>query len=228
MDTCCKILKCFLVICISAGLAACVVTPGVYHTVKKGQNIYRISKAYGVEEEKLMKVNRLKDPAQIKVGQKIFIPGAMKELYVEPAPAEGESAAPTLVEGEKKEGQGASFIWPVKGKILSEFGARGTRLHEGIDISVPEGTPIAAAASGKVIYSSNKLRGYGNIIVIRHEGKFSTIYAHNRLNLVKEGEFVEQGQIIGKVGLSGRTSGSHLHFEVRVGENPVDPLDYLK
>jgi len=223
-----KILKCFLVIIISAGLAACVVAHGVYHTVKKGQNIYRISKAYGVEEEKLMKVNRLKDPAQIRVGQKIFIPGAMKELYVEPAPAEGESTSSTLVEGQRKEGQGASFVWPVKGEILSKFGARGTRLHEGVDISAPEGTPIAAAGSGRVIYSNNKLRGYGNIIVIRHEGKFSTIYAHNRVNLVKEGDFVEQGQIIGKVGLSGRTSGSHLHFEIRAGETSVNPLDYLK
>ena len=220
-----KILKSFFVVCIVAGLTACVVTYGVYHTVKKGQNIYRISKAYGVEEEKLMKVNRLKDPAQIKVGQKIFIPGAMKELYVEPAPEEGESTAPTVVEGQKKEG---SFIWPVKGEILSRFGARGTRLHEGVDISAPEGTPIEAAASGRVIYSSNKLRGYGNIIVIRHEGKLSTIYAHNRVNLVKEGDFVEQGQVIGKVGLSGRTSAPHLHFEIRVGENPVNPLDYLK
>lgn len=224
-----------------AVLAACGVSYGVYHTVRPGQTLYRISRTYGVEEEKIMRINRLKDAAQIRAGQKIFIPGVMKELEVEPVLGglganEGQGVSPasfSVRRGDDIHPSGSpdhapSFIWPVKGRILSEYGTRGTRIHDGVDISAPEGEPIHAAASGRVIYSDNGLRGYGNIIVIRHQGRLSTIYAHNRVNLVKEGDFVEQGQVIGKVGESGRATAPHLHFEVRNGETPVNPLVYLK
>ncbi len=232
-----------LALCVLTVVAACVAPYGIYHTVKQGQTLYGISRAYGVEEDRIVRVNRLKDRVALRVGQKLFIPGAMKEIDVEPAaysadrrggatPGDGGQPVPGQAPGEDKgrpasPGTGASFVWPVKGRILSGFGTRGARVHDGLDIAASAGDPIRAAAAGKVIYSDNGLRGYGNIIVIRHQGSMSTIYAHNRVNLVKEGEFVEQGQVIGKVGDSGNASGPHLHFEVRMGEIPVNPLRYL-
>lgn len=119
------------------------------------------------------------------------------------------------------------FIWPVEGTITSRFGWRGHEHHDGIDIAAPAGTPIVAAADGIVLYSSGRLRGYGNMIVIKHTPRVFTIYAHNKKNLVKKGQKVKQGQVIGLVGSTGHTTGPHLHFEIRIGNVPVDPLKYL-
>ncbi len=119
------------------------------------------------------------------------------------------------------------FIWPVEGVVTSPFGWRGHEHHDGIDIGAPLGTPIRAAADGVVIYSGNGLTGYGNMIVIKHTPRVFTVYAHNKRNLVRKGQRVKQGQIIGYVGKSGRATGPHLHFEIRIGTRPVDPLRYL-
>ncbi len=100
-------------------------------------------------------------------------------------------------------------------------------MHEGVDISAPKGTGVLAADDGKVVYSDNSIRGYGNMIIIKHAGKLTTVYAHNRVNLVDTGDFVKKGQKIAEVGATGRASGPHLHFEVRIGEKPVDPEFYL-
>ncbi len=121
-----------------------------------------------------------------------------------------------------------SFIWPVQSaSVSSGFGKRRRDFHEGIDIRGNRGAPILAARAGKVIYSSRKIRGYGNMIVIRHDGDFSTVYAHNKSNTVRVGDVVEQGDVIGYVGSTGKSTGPHVHFEVRKGEVAVDPLNYL-
>jgi murein DD-endopeptidase MepM/ murein hydrolase activator NlpD len=125
-------------------------------------------------------------------------------------------------------GSGASssgFIWPVNGPITSGFGWRWGRMHEGIDIGVPCGTPIHAAASGTVIYSGWE-DGYGNFVVIDHGNGLATAYGHQSAIYVSGGA-VSQGQTIGAVGSTGHSTGCHLHFEVRVNGNPVDPLGYL-
>ena len=101
------------------------------------------------------------------------------------------------------------------------------RPHDGIDITAPEGAPVRAAASGRVIFSSDEIKSYGNLIIIKHEGRFSTVYAHNQKNLVKEGDFVEKGQTIAKVGRTGRATAPHLHFEVRHGKKPRNPVFFL-
>ncbi len=119
------------------------------------------------------------------------------------------------------------LIWPVRGKVVSKFGWRGPRHHDGIDISAPEGTPVRAAADGIVIYSGSGFRGYGNLIVIKHTPRVFTIYAHNKKNLVRKGQRVRQGQTIALVGSTGNATGPHLHFELRIGNKPVDPLKYL-
>ncbi|HZQ15237.1 MAG TPA: peptidoglycan DD-metalloendopeptidase family protein [Gaiellaceae bacterium] len=120
----------------------------------------------------------------------------------------------------------AGLIWPVEGPITSPFGWRWGRMHEGIDIGVPYGTPIHAAAAGTIIYCGWE-EGYGNLVVIDHGGNLATAYGHQSSIAVTCGESVTQGQVIGYVGCTGHCTGPHLHFEVRVGGNPVDPLGYL-
>jgi murein DD-endopeptidase MepM/ murein hydrolase activator NlpD len=120
----------------------------------------------------------------------------------------------------------SGFIWPVSGPVTSTFGMRWGRMHEGIDIGAPSGTPIRAAASGMVI-SAGWLGGYGNLIVIDHGGGLATAYAHMSGYAASTGQPVAQGQTIGFVGCTGHCFGSHLHFEVRVNGAAVDPLAYL-
>lgn len=121
------------------------------------------------------------------------------------------------------------FLWPVDGgKISSFYGWRSsTRFHDGIDIMGPSGTKIFASKSGQVIYSNNKIRGYGNMIVIRHNQGFHTVYSHNKVNKVKKGDIVSQGDVIALLGNTGHSSGPHLHFEIRKGKYSKDPLKYL-
>ena len=120
----------------------------------------------------------------------------------------------------------SGLIWPVQGPITSPFGMRWGRMHEGIDIGVPYGTPIHAAASGTIIYAG-WMSGYGNLIVIDHGGGLATAYGHQSALAVGNGGTVSQGEVIGYVGCTGHCFGPHLHFEVRVNGQPVDPLGYL-
>jgi len=137
------------------------------------------------------------------------------------APATAPSASPT-----PPPASSGGLIWPVSGTITSPYGPRGGRLHAGIDIAAPTGTPIRAAASGRVI-TSGAMGGYGNIVVIDHGGGLATAYAHNSSNAVGAGAIVAQGQVIAYIGCSGTCTGPHVHFEVRVNGSPVDPLRYL-
>lgn len=195
---------------------------GVYHQVRRGENLYRIGKAYGVSYQKLARANRLKDPDAVEVGQRIFVPGGERHLPVEiitpkratvEAPDDGEFPRAASI-----------FIWPLtSGTLTSSFGPRGHSFHDGIDIGAPPGTPVRAARDGTVIYSDT-LRGYGNVVIIGHAGNYATVYAHNEENLVGVGARIRQGQLVARVGRTGRTSGSNLHFEIRkdnVARNPV-------
>lgn len=140
----------------------------------------------------------------------------------------GLASLPELVPGTTAYKSDTGFAWPLNsGKVSSLFGTRKREFHEGIDIRANRGTPIFAARDGEVIYSARKIRGYGNMIVIKHDDDFATVYAHNRKNLVKRGERVTQGQLIGYVGATGKATGPHLHFEIRKREIAHDPLLYL-
>lgn len=190
--------------------------------VTPGETLFRIGKAYGVTYQELARVNGIKDPAQIRVGQRIFIPGATRSLPVETiTPMESLPAAPTPPEPVFE-----TFLWPVAGTINSGFGPRGLGFHDGIDIAAPTGTPIVAIEDGEVIYS-NELRGYGNMVIVRHPGGIVSVYAHNEANLVREGQKVTRGEVVAKVGSTGRVSGPHLHFEIRRNNVAEDPLRYL-
>ena len=118
------------------------------------------------------------------------------------------------------------FLWPARGPVTSPFGMRGRHSHEGIDISSRRGMVVRAAASGTVVFSDRK-PGYGRVIFLKHPGGYKTVYAHNQDNLVLPGDRVKQGEVIADMGSTGESSGPHLHFEVRVGDRPVDPLACL-
>ena len=121
---------------------------------------------------------------------------------------------------------GGGYIWPVNGPVVSPFGMRWGRLHAGVDIAVPAGTPIRAAASGTVAMAG-WMGGYGQYTCIQHGGGVATCYAHQSSIGVGTGASVKQGQVIGSVGCTGHCFGDHLHFEVRVNGSPVDPMGYL-
>jgi murein DD-endopeptidase MepM/ murein hydrolase activator NlpD len=137
----------------------------------------------------------------------------------------GSAALPA---GPIREGS-SGLIWPVDGPVVSGFGMRWGQMHEGIDIAVPAGTPIRAAASGKVILLQSEASsgGYGNFTCLDHGGGLSTCYAHQSSFAVGSGQSVSQGDVIGYVGCTGHCFGDHLHFEVRVNGVPTDPLGYL-
>jgi len=198
---------------------------GVYHMVERHQTFYRICKTYGVDLKEVASLNGITDSSKIQTGQRIFIPGAKKvlkvEIYIDDVVAEpGEKAKIAY----KK----LDFIWPVEGKISDVFDETESRKHQGIDISSPLGTPIKASNAGRVIYSNNTIKGYGNLIILRHSEELVTVYSHNQVNLVEEGTWAEKGQIIGKVGQTGRATGPHLHFEIRKNNKAMDPLLFLK
>jgi murein DD-endopeptidase MepM/ murein hydrolase activator NlpD len=200
-------------------------TSGIYHVVKPGENLFRIGKAYDLSHDELARVNQLKDPAQIRIGQKLFIPGASRQLPVEIiTPSDSVRTVPVLPESTYPTDNG--LVWPIAGDLTSQFGRRGSSFHDGIDISAEEGTPIRAIEKGEVIYS-DQLRGYGNLVIVRHSGGLISVYAHNQINLVRQGQLVSQGDVIAKVGRTGRVSGPHLHLEIRKNNVAQDPLRFL-
>ncbi|MFA6033972.1 MAG: M23 family metallopeptidase [Myxococcota bacterium] len=232
---------------------------GVFHTVRKGDTLYRISRAYGVPLQLLAEENDVDDTSRLAVGEKLFIPGAARPVVVpdtikDPPPKPARQTKPVKKPEQKpavkqpprdttvavitpKDDDGdetkprlymGRFIWPVKGVVVSRFGVRNGTRHQGIDISAPTGTAVVAAADGKVIYSDNKLRGYGNLILIRHSDGFISVYAHNSINAVKEGDTVRRGQRIAAVGATGNAEGPHLHFEIREGSKARNPMFFLQ
>lgn len=137
-----------------------------------------------------------------------------------------QAAAPTTSTGSGSTPSAGGLIWPIQGILTSPFGPRWGRIHEGIDIGAPTGTPIVAAASGTVIVSGWS-GGYGNLLVIDHGNGMATAYAHNSGLVARVGQQVAQGQLVAYAGNTGNSFGSHLHFEVRINGSPVDPLGYL-
>ena len=121
-----------------------------------------------------------------------------------------------------------TFRWPVRGKVITSYGAKTNgKSNDGINLAVPEGTPVKAAEDGVVAYSGNELKGYGNLVLVRHANGYVTAYAHASELLVKRGDTIKRGQIIAKSGQSGEVGSPQLHFEIRKGSTPVDPLQFL-
>lgn len=188
----------------------------VEYKVKPGDSISKLAKEYDSEVAKIKQVNNLQN-SLIKVGQRLKIPRRLKKIKVK----ETNSRSRNL-----------KFIWPIRGGISSEYGTRINPItreedfHGGIDMSVSTGTKVKATAEGKVLTSS-WIRGFGRTVIIRHNNRIKTLYAHNSRLLVETGQRVKRGQVIAYSGNTGRSTGPHLHFAVLVNDEPVDPLKWL-
>jgi murein DD-endopeptidase MepM/ murein hydrolase activator NlpD len=229
----------------------------VEHRVEAGQTVYRIARTYEISVDSLMKANGITDPRTLAVGQVLIIPGAHQRREIVPpgaqeapeavaaerrgmagppaetrAEEEPKAAAAPAPKAQRPRGavqlpQGEGVLdWPLRGVIYARFGRKGSERHDGIDLAAPTGTPVQVARSGTVLYAGEQ-KGYGWIAIVDHGNGLITLYAHNRDVRVKTGQSVRDGQVVATVGESGRTSGPHLHFEVRKEGLPVDPLKYL-
>lgn len=144
------------------------------------------------------------------------------------AKVEEAPTAEAPVKASEATGALPTFRWPVRGKVITSYGAKTNgKSNDGINLAVPEGTPVKAAEDGVVAYSGNELKGYGNLVLVRHSNGYVTAYAHASELLVKRGDTIKRGQIIAKSGQSGEVGSPQLHFEIRKGSSPVDPLQFL-
>jgi len=189
---------------------------GTYHTVVKGQTLWRIAKAYDADIQEIIERNRLGDPTRIDAGQKLFIPGARKTVNV--------AMMASTPQTKSKRG----YIWPMKGKIRSYYGSKiDSVATKGIVIEAIEGQDIVAARAGKVVFCDEKVKGLGKTLIIDHGDTYATLYAHNSENLVACGDSVQQNQVIAKAGNTGRAKKPGLHFQIRKGHKPQNPFYYL-
>jgi murein DD-endopeptidase MepM/ murein hydrolase activator NlpD len=219
---------------------------GVVHVVRPGETIWRIARAYGIDAADLMETNGLADPRALAAGAELFVPGATRTVELGPAgttpaatatptstststPTSPPTPTPTPTSTRRAalgDRDGPPLAWPLEGVLYGRYGVRAGKRHDGIDIAAPEGTPVRAAADGLVLYAGEQA-GYGAIVILRHDGGLVTLYAHNSKLLVEEGDRVRRGEPVARVGQTGRTTGPHLHFEVRQGTRPKNPLLFL-
>jgi murein DD-endopeptidase MepM/ murein hydrolase activator NlpD len=144
------------------------------------------------------------------------------------SPSADEGAPPSSVKPSEATGALPTFRWPVRGKVIASYGAKTNgKVNDGINLAVPEGTPVKAAEDGVVAYAGNELKGYGNLILVRHANGYVTAYAHASQLLVKRGDTIKRGQVIAKSGQTGEVASPQLHFEIRKGSTPVNPLQFL-
>lgn len=228
------------------------VAPSVVHVVRKGETLNTIAQIYRKPIMVIAQANKLGVNAKLKPGERITIPDT-KEAQATPARADApvsaasgkiamaESSqtarvvepAPTMssqdaVKNAEPAGSLPGFRWPVRGRVIAAFGPKPNGVqNDGINLAVPEGTPIKAAEEGVVAYAGSELKGYGNLVLVRHPNGFVTAYAHASDILVKRGEAVKRGQVIGHAGQTGNVTSPQLHFEIRKGATPVDPAQYL-
>ena len=209
-------------------------TPPGYYRVKKGDTLARIALDHGQAPRDVVQWNKAANPSfnpnVIEVGDLIMVKAPAGSKTVKAAdkkPAADKSdSAPSAPEPAKTEivaEPGIRLSWPAKGKVTGEF----SETNKGIDIAGKVGEPVLAASDGKVVYAGNSLRGYGNLVIVKHDNTYLTAYAHNSKLLVKEGDTVRKGQKIAEMGDTD-TTAAKLHFELRVNGKPVNPTPYLQ
>jgi murein DD-endopeptidase MepM/ murein hydrolase activator NlpD len=236
----------------------------VAHKVVPGETLASIARHYGKSRAEIAKANRIDSYANVRVGQKLTIPGVRpapqkiaSNAKAQPAPTP-VAAAPAkppastqaasiqpaasarmvspATEAPKASasatsdltGSVPSFRWPVRGRVIAGFGTKvnGTP-NDGINLAVPEGTSVKAAEDGVVAYAGNELKGYGNLVLVRHPNGYVTAYAHASEVMVKRGDQVKRGQILARAGQTGNVTSPQLHFEIRKGSTPIDPTQHL-
>jgi murein DD-endopeptidase MepM/ murein hydrolase activator NlpD len=203
--------------------------PGILYRLKLGDTLEGVARFYGIQVQAIVDYedNGIVSPDQVREGTLLLLPGAKPPPPPPPPPPRPSSqpaqAPPPPPPAPSRPSNPGGFIWPVSGTITQRFGGG----HKGIDIATRAGTPIAAAAEGTVVLVAYGYYGYGNTVIVRHPNGLETLYAHLSQISVRMGQQVEQGQTLGTVGCTGWCTGPHLHFEVRVGGVPVNPLNYL-
>lgn len=221
------------------------------HIVRRGETLYSLGRAYEMRPHRIAAHNGLSMNSGLSIGQRVRIPGSGNQSPVArsaPAPLPQQQVATRtpdyldeaepvtrrtapVMQQETRIEQAESrngFRWPVRGRVISKFGSKpnNTR-NEGINIAVPEGTGVRAAEAGVVAYAGNELKGYGNLVLIRHQNGWVTAYAHNSELMVKRGDAVRRGDVIARAGKTGSVKTPQVHFEVRQGATAVDPMKYL-
>jgi murein DD-endopeptidase MepM/ murein hydrolase activator NlpD len=241
-------------------------TAGGVHVVAPGETLMKLSRLYGKSVSEIAKANKIPPHQQVKIGDRIIIPGARHVAAQPPAqsapqpapqvvaanqpkpgpaqpqakqpepqhsarvatPAAEQPVAETPVKAAEATGSMPTFRWPVRGRVIAGFGPKTNgQQNDGINLAVPEGTPVKAAEDGVVAYAGNELKGYGNLVLIRHGNGYVTAYAHASEVMVKRGEQIKRGQVIAKSGQTGNVGSPQLHFEIRKGATPVDPMQFL-
>ena len=211
-----------------------------FHVVEKGDTLFSIAWTYGWDYHKLASANSIPKPYIIYAGQKIDISNRVatkpstkvasvgktskrpaKKEKPATSPNKASQTAPTKTILNTKDG----WNWPAKGRVIERFSTRKPK-NKGIDIAGKKGESVNAAAAGTVVYAGKGLRGYGNLVIIKHDAKFLSAYAHTSRILVREKEKIKAGQIIAEIGSTG-TDKVKLHFEIRRNGRPVDPLQFL-
>jgi murein DD-endopeptidase MepM/ murein hydrolase activator NlpD len=224
------------------------------HVVAPGETLTKIAHQYGKTVAEIAKANNIAPSSKVSIGDRIVIPGARissakpeveqaaasskpagSKVVASAAPAQSASMVtpsaetPSTDTAVKTVAEAApGFRWPVRGRIIAGFGPKPNgQQNDGIDVAVPENTPIKAAEDGVVAYAGSELKGYGNLVLVRHPNGYVTAYAHAKELLVKRGDQIKRGAVIAKSGQSGNVDAPQLHFEVRKGSAPVDPMQFL-
>ena len=183
--------------------------------VVNGQSLTVIARKYNVSLSELAQLNNLKTNSNIKIGRVLLIPYNAK-------PSHKKHIVSNIFKGKIK------LSKPLNGNIIKKFGPGKNGTHnDGINIAAPLGTEVKAAADGKIVYVGNELRGYGNLIIIKHSGNILTAYAHSNEVIVAKNQTVKKGEKIATVGATGNVSSPQLHFGVRQGRKAVDPVSYF-
>ncbi|MFC1659554.1 peptidoglycan DD-metalloendopeptidase family protein [Pseudomonadota bacterium] len=212
-----------------------VLSSGGLHVVQRGENLSTIARSYKMETSQIAGLNNLEKPYLIKVGQKLILPSGYKCSTTNVAQENqtikkvAKNVPKTPIKEKPPLFKKNNFVWPVKGKVISKFGPKkGNLYNDGINVSVARATPFKATEDGVVAYVGNELKGYGNLIIIKHSNNWVSAYAHADEISVKRGSSVKRGDVIGKVGQTGNVDRPQLYFGLRKGRKALDPERYLR
>lgn len=215
-----------------------ILPPPQVHRVARGETLYALSRRYRVHLPSLALMNGLERPYTLEVGQPIRLPALARDWMaaapplsataVAPPPSRAAASGPETLRARPAPVAASAFDWPLRGRILEPFGPIDAwRRLDGVKIAAVEGAPVLAARDGEVVYAGDALRGYGELLLLRHDQGWITAYGHSARLLVTEGQRVRRGQVIAEAGSTGGVARPQLHFELRKSGRPVDPLALL-